>query len=249
MQRRTLLTMMAAAVWSHAAVAPSLSAQAPPAAANAYAIPPEFATGGPYAPNDVRIVVSVKDRRLWVIAQGDTVRSATVSVASGRELAYAGRRWKFATPRGQLRVRGKRTAPVWLPPDWHYAEVASTFGLQLQQLPAKGRRLRNGALLTVRNSIVGLVMPNDSTFLDLPVGEHIVFDSTLFIPPVSSRNRRLSGELGHYALDLGNGYLLHGTFDQRSIGSDTTHGCIRLLDDDLEWLYHNVPVGATVLVR
>jgi L,D-transpeptidase YbiS len=83
----------------------------------------------------------------------------------------------------------------------------------------------------------------------LPVSEHIVFDSTLFIPPVDTHNRRLSGELGRYALDLGNGYLLHGTQDQKSVGIDPTHGCIRLGDDDLEWLYRRIPVGATVVVR
>ncbi len=79
--------------------------------------------------------------------------------------------------------------------------------------------------------------------------EHIVFDSTLFIPPTETRNRELQGELGEYALDLGDGYMLHGTFDQSTIGSDTTHGCIRLASDDLTWLYENVPIGATVVVR
>ncbi len=194
-------------------------------------------------------MVSVEDRKLWVIAGADTVRSAPVSVASGRELEYAGKRWKFATPRGSLRVLGKRTDPVWRPPEWHYAEVASRHGLKLRQLPPGGAKLQNGAMLTVRDSLVGLVMPADTSFLDLPVEEHIVFDSTLFIPPVNTHNRQLEGELGRYALDLGNGYLLHGTFDQSSIGVDTTHGCIRLADEDLEWIYNNIPVGATVYVK
>jgi lipoprotein-anchoring transpeptidase ErfK/SrfK len=203
----------------------------------------------PYRPSEVKVIVSVADRRLRVIARGDTVRDAMVSVASGREFNYAGRRWRFATPRGELRVLGKRTDPVWLPPDWHYAEVAHAFDLQLRHLPVTGTSLKDGSRLVVRDSIAGVILPGDSLFHPLPITEHIVFDSTLFIPPTSTRNRRLLGELGKYALDLGNGYLLHGTQDQRSIGIDTTHGCIRLADEDLEWLYQNVPVGATVVIR
>jgi lipoprotein-anchoring transpeptidase ErfK/SrfK len=27
-----------------------------------------------------------------------------------------------------------------------------------------------------------------------------------------------------------------------------THGCVRLADDDIEWLYENVPVGTKVYI-
>ena len=210
---------------------------------------PRESVAVPYRPSEVKVIVSVASRQLKVVARGDTVLDAPVSVASGREFTYAGRRWRFATPRGELRVRGKRTDPVWLPPDWHYAEVAQAFDLRLRQLPLRGTKLKDGSKLVVQDSIAGVIFPGDSVFHPLPITEHIVFDSTLFIPPTSTRNRRLLGELGRYALDLGDGYLLHGTQDQRSIGIDTTHGCIRLADDDLEWLYENVPVGATVVIR
>jgi lipoprotein-anchoring transpeptidase ErfK/SrfK len=36
---------------------------------------------------------------------------------------------------------------------------------------------------------------------------------------------------------------------QRSIGSDSTHGCIRLDDEDLAWVWAYVPVGVTVVVK
>lgn len=199
-------------------------------------------------PRNVRLIVSVKDRRLWVVAGADTLRSAPVSVASGSDLTYGGRRWRFATPRGRLIIRGKRTDPVWLPPDWHYAEVAQRNTLKLARL-APATRLRDGSRLVLRDSVVGLIKPGDTTFLALPTTEHIVFDATLFIPPIASLNRRLHGELGEYALDLGDGYMLHGTNDQRAIGSNTTHGCIRLADRDLAWLYAYVPVGVTVVVK
>ena len=120
---------------------------------------------------------------------------------------------------------------------------------RVRQLPRTGFTLSDGRRLAIRDSIVGLVMPRDTVFAQLPLDEHVVFDSTLFIPPIGTRNRTLTGELGRYALDLGNGYLLHGTTDQRSIGSASTHGCIRLADGDLAWLYENVPLGSTVIVR
>lgn len=244
--------LWAVALLTSTALAPgaqSLAAQSSWPTNGGYAIPPEEPAATPYAPNEVRVVVSVPRRQLWVIAEGDTVRQATVSVASGRELNFGGRRWRFATPRGALTVKGKRTDPVWLPPDWHYAEIASTHNLKLRTLPPGGVTLKDRSRLLVRDSVAGLIMPGDTTFLPLPVDEHLIFDSTLFVPPLSSHNRRLAGELGRYALDLGSGYMLHGTFDQSTIGVDTTHGCIRLADEDLEWLYRNVPVGARVEVR
>lgn len=146
-------------------------------------------------------------------------------------------------------VRAKRTDPMWMPPDWHYAEVAERHRLKLVPLSTAGRRLRDGSRLAVRDSVVGLIPAGDTAFLALPIGEHVVFDSTLFIPPLATLNRRLKGELGDYALDLGDGYMLHGTADQTTIGSDGTHGCIRLGDAELLWLYTHVPVGMPVIIR
>ncbi len=240
---RTIRTLVTAAVGLCITVPSTAATQTASSDSSSYTIPPAR------SPKSIRVAVSVKKRQLWVIENGDTLRAAPVSVASGRELSYAGRTWKFATPRGVLKVRGKRTDPVWRPPDWHYAEVASTHNLKLARLTSAGRKLRNGMRLVVRDSLVGVVQRGDTTFQALPVDEHIVFQGTLFIPPTSTRNRELEGELGDYALDLGDGYMLHGTFDQSSIGSDTTHGCIRLAADDLTWLYENVPIGATVIVR
>jgi lipoprotein-anchoring transpeptidase ErfK/SrfK len=199
-------------------------------------------------PKNVRLEVSVTSRNLLVIAGEDTLRRAPVSVSSGRDFKYAGHTWRFATPRGRMVIRGKRTDPVWVPPDWHYAEVAHQHTLKLARMTGP-RRLNNGDRLVVRDSVVGVVRKGDTTFLALPLGEHVVFDSTLFIPPVSTLNRRLHHELGDYALDLGDGYMLHGTADQRTIGTDATHGCIRLADGDLAWLYTYVPVGVAVVVK
>lgn len=200
-------------------------------------------------PVNVKVEVSVGDRRLWVISGTDTLRTANIAVASGELLRFGARSWRFTTPRGRLIVLGKKADPTWLPPDWHYAEVAKAYALRLRQLPARGVVLSDGRRVIVRDSLVGLVDAVGGGFLPLPVNEHIVFDNTLFIPPLASHNRHLSGALGPFALDLGNGYLLHGTRDASSIGTASTHGCFRLSDEDIAWLYQHIPVGASVYVR
>jgi len=52
--------------------------------------------------------------------------------------------------------------------------------------------------------------------------------------------------LGEYALYLGDGYMIHGTLYQRYLGLNVTHGCIRLGDADLEYVYQKTPLGASV---
>jgi L,D-transpeptidase YbiS len=69
-----------------------------------------------------------------------------------------------------------------------------------------------------------------------------------FEPPASWSERRDHLSLGDYSLNLGDGYLIHGTLFQTLLGRAITHGCIRLGDEDLEYLYRNVPTGAQVLL-
>ena len=193
----------------------------------------------------VRIVVSIGARRLWVLSGADTLLDAPVAVGMGRTLAYAGKRWTFATPLGVRNVRAKRSTPFWRPPDWAYAEVAREHGLKLVRMREdRPMLLRDGQRLVVRASLVGVMMPDG--FAPLPVEEHIVFDETLYVPPHGTRNRLIEGTLGVYQLDLGDGYLLHGTPNEESIGWATTHGCVRLRGHDIEWLFANVPVGTPV---
>ena len=193
----------------------------------------------------MRIVVSVGERELWVIDGSDTLYKAPVAVGMGRKLDYGGRSWTFETPPGVRTVLGKTEEPLWQPPDWHYAEVARENGLHVVSMPrGKPFKLRDGRKLVVRDSLVGFIYKDG--FAPLPVDEHIVFDSTLYVPPLGTRNRYIDGELGRYMLDLGDGYRLHGTPREESIGSAVTHGCVRLKDEDVQWLYDFVPVGTKV---
>jgi len=194
-----------------------------------------------------RLVVSLQDRHLWAIIGRDTVLSAPVAVAKGTKLDFGKQEWKFDTPRGVRTVLGKEADPIWQPPEWLYAETAQEYGLKLGHL-SNGQpiKLSDGRKLAMKNGVAGLIEHGD--FAELPTDEHIVFDNTLFVPPMGSKNRKVEGELGKYRLLLGDGYLLHGTPYKESIGLAATHGCVRMRDEDIEWLYEHVPVGTKVYI-
>ena len=66
--------------------------------------------------------------------------------------------------------------------------------------------------------------------------------------PKGLAERLAPAELGAYAMDLGDGYLIHGTLYQRALGLSITHGCVRLGDADLEMVYSKVRVGTPVYI-
>jgi lipoprotein-anchoring transpeptidase ErfK/SrfK len=68
------------------------------------------------------------------------------------------------------------------------------------------------------------------------------------VPPPGDPSRFESGTLGKYKLVLGDGYMIHGTIWKRFMGMSVTHGCIRLLDDDLEAVYNTLEIGSKVYI-
>jgi len=68
------------------------------------------------------------------------------------------------------------------------------------------------------------------------------------VPPPDSPRRYVKGKLGKYALDLGEGILIHGTDDPSSIGRKASHGCIRLPNEMLELLWKSTGVGTEVFI-
>ncbi|HEV2149705.1 MAG TPA: L,D-transpeptidase, partial [Longimicrobiaceae bacterium] len=196
----------------------------------------------------LRLIVSLTDRTVWLKDGATVVHAAPVAVGKAVILEYEGREWNFSTPRGRRTVTAKQRNPVWIPPDWHYVELALKLGLQLEFVE-RGQRfpLGDGSYVAVRGNRIGRVLA-DGTFQPVPEGEEAVFDDTLFAPPTGTANRRIPGELGKYKLDMGNGYYLHGTPDQGSVGDVATHGCLRLREADLELLYRRVPVGTPVYI-
>lgn len=63
------------------------------------------------------------------------------------------------------------------------------------------------------------------------------------IPGGAPNNPLKSRWLGIY-----NGVGIHGTSERGSIGSNASHGCLRMLVEDVEELYPQVPVGAPVYI-
>lgn len=68
------------------------------------------------------------------------------------------------------------------------------------------------------------------------------------VPPPNSAERFEAGVLGEYALELGQGYLIHGTLYKRFLGMAVTHGCVRLDDEDLQSVYTNLQIGSKVFI-
>lgn len=99
---------------------------------------------------------------------------------------------------------------------------------------------------------------------DTPLGEHPIIDKRrnpvwakpdwAFIeegyepPPRGSPDRFDDVSLGGYGLYMPDGYIIHGTLFKTLLGQRVTHGCVRLGDDDLEFVYKTVPLGARVFL-
>ena len=66
--------------------------------------------------------------------------------------------------------------------------------------------------------------------------------------PKRQSDRVTPDELGDYAMDLGDGYLIHGTLYERSLGMSVTHGCVRLGAKDLEAIFKAVRIGTPVYI-
>jgi hypothetical protein len=188
-----------------------------------------------------KIVISIYDRKLWLIEDGDTLLSTSAGVGMGmaRKGSYS---YDFSTPRGPRRVLGKEENPLWNPPDWHYYGQAR----RVRQFPAGGVALNDGSRLVRRGDQMGLLRGRE--FEALPAEHSLTFDGVLYIPPFGTVQRRIPDVLGKYKLDTGEGILIHGTNDPLAIGFPATHGCIRLPDEPLEELYSLVDVGTPVYV-
>ncbi|HEX9162132.1 MAG TPA: L,D-transpeptidase [Thermoanaerobaculia bacterium] len=68
------------------------------------------------------------------------------------------------------------------------------------------------------------------------------------VPPPDSPKRQVKGHLGKYALDLGDGIMIHGTDDVGSFGKRASHGCIRVPGDMLETLWDTAKIGTPVYI-
>lgn len=66
--------------------------------------------------------------------------------------------------------------------------------------------------------------------------------------PKNKDDRVVGGELGDYALGFGNGYFLHGTLYTRLLGRNVTHGCVRIGDEDLKFMFKSASIGTKIYI-
>lgn len=66
--------------------------------------------------------------------------------------------------------------------------------------------------------------------------------------PRDPRERADANVMGDYALGIGNGYFIHGTLYKRLLGRNVSHGCVRLGDADLEFLFKTATLGTKVII-
>lgn len=199
------------------------------------------------------IVVSIADRRLWYKMGDETLYTTRVAVGSGKTLVKHGGRseYKFDTPRGRLVVQSKEADPVWVPPDWHYLELARKKGLGVVILTrSESVRTPDGAELTVSLNDVVKRFPDgrEVPYGSGKEGKEIVAGGNVIVPPFGTNQRRYVGVLGTHRLNLGDGYAIHGTDVPGSIGSAVSHGCIRLRNEDIDYLYSMVATGTPVFI-
>lgn len=176
--------------------------------------------------NGPNLVVSLEEKRVWYLEGEDTIFTAPVAVGSGRTIVMGGRTQRFQTPRGHMTITAKELDPVWVPPAWHYHKIAQAQGLR----------------------VVDMSNAAPDALAGYPAGDEPISDGVIYIPPYGSPQRRYTGVLGAAKLELRDGYYFHGTNNEASIGTAASAGCIRMLRDDILWMYENVPVGTDVYI-
>jgi hypothetical protein len=198
------------------------------------------------AARGTRIIVSTESRALWLMKDSTPVFSAPVAVGRQQGFTYGGQTYDFKTPVGQRKVLSKGRDPLWVPPDWHYYEMVVERKLTPVRVKAGQRyRLGDGTNIEMRGDQVGRVN-SFGNFAPFTPGREIIFDNKVFIPPLGSVQRRIPEVLGTHKLEMGDGYLIHGTNEEDSIGEAVSHGCVRMYNEDVDRLYDIVPIGTPV---
>jgi hypothetical protein len=195
-----------------------------------------------------RIVVSTAERTLWLMRDTSVLVTAPIAVGMQKGFSWAGKEYDFKTPFGKRKVLAKGENPLWVPPDWHYFEKALEDNLTPVFLQ-RGQRinLSDETSLEIRGDDVGRIN-RMGNFWPFNPGAEIIFDGKIYIPPMGTNQRKVPEILGTRKLEIGEGYLIHGTNEESSIGDAVSHGCIRMFNEDVLRLYEVVPIGTPVYI-
>ena len=184
------------------------------------------------------ITVSTAENRVYARRNGQLVFDAICSTGKNTTLFTGGETKVFRTPIGRFRIQSKEENPKWVPPDWHYVEEAQSNGLEVVRLDygeciadlcARGREVLSGGF-------------------PIEGGQLLVRGGAVVIPPVGTTARQFPDVLGTHRLNLGDGYALHGTQNVRQLGTNASHGCVRLKNEDISRLYEMASVGDEVII-
>jgi lipoprotein-anchoring transpeptidase ErfK/SrfK len=140
------------------------------------------------------VVISLDEHILYLMEDERVIWSAIVGTGTGTQLAGAGQKWDFSTPRGMFRVQYMEKDPIWRVPDWAFVE---------RGVP---------------------------------------------IPPMDHPSREEVGMLGTTAIYLQHDIAVHGTNNPELLGQPVSHGCIRMTNEAVRRLYHEVEVGTPVII-
>lgn len=211
------------------------------------------------------LIVSTAENRIYLRRGGQTIFQAVCSTGKGTTLAVDGKTLVFDTPIGRFHIKQKDENPQWVPPDWHYVEEARKNGMRVVRLDRNGA-IDAGTGQPVSKSSPGVwswfrdkprvlrvqgndvVLDDGSTQTPLTPGKTIIAGGAIVIPPIDTAQRHYDKVLGHYRLELGDGYGIHGTDEPDKLGQSVSHGCVRVGDDDLAALYTMVNVGDEVII-
>lgn len=197
-------------------------------------------------PRERFVSVSLHERWLELVEGDKIIWSAPVAI--GRGFRDQEDQMFFSTPRGRREIVSKVKNPIWVPPAWHYREVSGWSGAKPVELQRGGAvNLSDGSKIVVRNNSVGRVTKAGG-FKAYKPGSDVVVDGKVIVPPFGTKQRRKPFVMGSRKLGLGMSYAIHGTNKPGSIGRAASHGCLRMLNKDIEELYTMVEVGTPVFI-
>ena len=164
------------------------------------------------------LIIDTRQNR-FQLRRGDLlVRTGYCGTGKGWTDSDSGIVYNFGTPRGLRRVLRTGENPYWYRPDWYWIE--------------RGMRPPEPESL--------IVVPDT-----LEWEEQIAFYNDSLTASERVMVKKVPGALGNYKLDLGDGILLHYGVGR---GRNSSHGCIRLSEWDLEAIFETLEVGDPVVV-